>query len=125
MPGLLTFYALCGLGAVANIGLGSRVFIETSRWWVAGLAGSVVGAMWNYLSSTALVLEEPAMTDGTMAVAPAALPWWERWPAALALVAATILARLVIAAVVPLVPDEAYYALWSTRLAAGYLDHPP
>ncbi|HWJ71539.1 MAG TPA: glycosyltransferase family 2 protein [Kaistia sp.] len=55
IPGLLTFYVVCGLGAFANIGVGSWVFIETSRWWVAGLAGSVLGAMWNYLSSTALV----------------------------------------------------------------------
>lgn len=55
IPGLLTFYVVCGFGAFANIGVGSWVFIETDRWWVAGLAGSVVGAVWNYLSSTALV----------------------------------------------------------------------
>ena len=55
IPGLLIFYAVCGLGAFANIGVGSWVFIETERWWVAGLAGSILGAMWNYLSSTALV----------------------------------------------------------------------
>ncbi len=55
IPGLLTFYAVCGLGAFANVGVGSWVFLETSRWWVAGLAGSLLGAMWNYLSSTALV----------------------------------------------------------------------
>lgn len=55
VPGLLTFYAVCGLGAFANIGVGSWVFIETERWWVAGLAGSILGAIWNYLSSTALV----------------------------------------------------------------------
>ena len=55
IPGLLIFYAVCGLGAFANVGVGSWVFIETSRWWVAGLAGSLLGAMWNYLSSTALV----------------------------------------------------------------------
>lgn len=44
---------------------------------------------------------------------------------ALALVALTILARLALSAFVPLVADEAYYALWSTRLSAGYFDHPP
>lgn len=33
--------------------------------------------------------------------------------------------RLTLSALIPLVPDEAYYALWSTRLQAGYLDHPP
>jgi 4-amino-4-deoxy-L-arabinose transferase-like glycosyltransferase len=33
--------------------------------------------------------------------------------------------KLIVAAMVPLVPDEAYYTLWSRDLAAGYLDHPP
>lgn len=42
----------------------------------------------------------------------------------LALVALT-LARLVVAALAPLTPDEAYYWVWSRALAAGYFDHPP
>ena len=33
--------------------------------------------------------------------------------------------RLLVAAVVPLSPDEAYYWVWSRALAPGYLDHPP
>ena len=33
--------------------------------------------------------------------------------------------RLVIAARIPLVDDEAYYWTWSQRLAWGYPDHPP
>lgn len=35
------------------------------------------------------------------------------------------LARLALAAVVPLYETEAYYWLWSRNLAAGYFDHPP
>jgi 4-amino-4-deoxy-L-arabinose transferase-like glycosyltransferase len=42
----------------------------------------------------------------------------------LALGALTVL-RLAVAASVPLVPDEAYYWVWSRALAAGYPDHPP
>lgn len=42
--------------------------------------------------------------------------------AALALLTAV---RLVVAAVVPLAPDEAYYWVWSRDLQAGYLDAPP
>lgn len=34
------------------------------------------------------------------------------------------LLRLVVAAQVPLVPDEAYYWLWSRHIQGGYLDHP-
>jgi 4-amino-4-deoxy-L-arabinose transferase-like glycosyltransferase len=33
--------------------------------------------------------------------------------------------RLLIAAVIPLSPDESYYWIWSRALALGYLDHPP
>jgi len=44
---------------------------------------------------------------------------------ALLLLAAAALVRLVVAACVPLVPDEAYYWEWSRHLAAGYFDHPP
>jgi 4-amino-4-deoxy-L-arabinose transferase-like glycosyltransferase len=44
---------------------------------------------------------------------------------ALAALAALTLLRLGIAAAVPLVPDEAYYWVWSRALAPGYPDHPP
>lgn len=44
------------------------------------------------------------------------------WPA---LLVALTGARLLLAAYVPLVPDEAYYRLWALAPAAGYLDHPP
>lgn len=49
---------------------------------------------------------------------PASLRW------AVALVALTGV-RLLMAAVVPLAPDETYYWVWSHALAPGYLDHPP
>jgi hypothetical protein len=41
-----------------------------------------------------------------------------------ALLAVTAL-RLLVAALVPLAPDEAYYWVWSRALQPGYLDHPP
>ena len=47
-----------------------------------------------------------------------------RHVAAYALLALT-LARLAVAALAPLSPDEAYYWVWSRALAAGYPDHPP
>jgi 4-amino-4-deoxy-L-arabinose transferase-like glycosyltransferase len=45
-------------------------------------------------------------------------------PLWLALAAITLL-RLLMAAVTPLSPDEAYYWVWSRALAPGFLDHPP
>lgn len=35
------------------------------------------------------------------------------------------LLRLVLAAYIPLAPDEAYYRIWALAPASGYLDHPP
>ncbi len=42
----------------------------------------------------------------------------------LALGSLTLL-RLLLAATIPLSPDETYYWLWSVHLQAGYFDHPP
>ena len=43
----------------------------------------------------------------------------------LAIICAALLLRGVMAAVLPLSADEAYYWLWSQHLAWGYFDHPP
>jgi dolichol-phosphate mannosyltransferase len=50
--GLLSFYAICSIGAVANVGIASAVFEQHYSWWVAGLAGSAVGVVWNYAVSS-------------------------------------------------------------------------
>jgi dolichol-phosphate mannosyltransferase len=49
--GLVSFYAVCGLGALANVGTGSVLFAEHHRWWVSGVAGAVVGSLWNFAAS--------------------------------------------------------------------------
>ena len=54
LRGLLSFYAVCSVGAVANVSLASAVYRLTPRWWVAGLAGAALGAAWNYLASRQL-----------------------------------------------------------------------
>lgn len=46
------------------------------------------------------------------------------WRAALGVTLAAALVRLLLAALLPLFPDETYYWEWSRRLAAGYFDHP-
>ena len=46
------------------------------------------------------------------------------FPAAIVVVTVAALVRLLLAATVPLVPDETYYWEWSRRLASGYFDHP-
>jgi dolichol-phosphate mannosyltransferase len=49
--GLLTFYLVCGIGAVANVGVANFVFQRDYTWWLAGGAGALVGTVWNYTAS--------------------------------------------------------------------------
>lgn len=51
VKGLISFYAVCALGAVANVGIGSLVYETWHGVAVAGLAGAVVGSVWNYVAS--------------------------------------------------------------------------
>jgi dolichol-phosphate mannosyltransferase len=50
--GLMSFYGICSIGAVANVGVASAAFGHHYTWWVSGLAGAAVGAVWNYAVSS-------------------------------------------------------------------------
>jgi dolichol-phosphate mannosyltransferase len=50
--GLLSFYAVCGVGAAANVGVASAIFYQDYAWWISGIAGALVGAVWNYVVSS-------------------------------------------------------------------------
>lgn len=50
--GFVSFLLVCAAGAVANVGVGTVLFDNLALpWWVAGVAGAVVGAVWNYAVS--------------------------------------------------------------------------
>ena len=46
--GLLTFMAACSIGALANVGIATYLFVNKTQWLLAALAGVMVGAVWNY-----------------------------------------------------------------------------
>jgi dolichol-phosphate mannosyltransferase len=50
--GLFSFYGICAVGAVANVGIASYLFNADQKWWLAGIIGVVVGAVWNYAVSS-------------------------------------------------------------------------
>ena len=50
--GLLSFYAVCGAGAAANVGVASYLAGLHDSWWLAGLAGAAVSVVWNYAMSS-------------------------------------------------------------------------
>jgi dolichol-phosphate mannosyltransferase len=52
LRGLLSFYLICAVGAVGNVGIAAYVFAGNQIWWLAGIAGAVVGSVWNYAVSS-------------------------------------------------------------------------
>jgi dolichol-phosphate mannosyltransferase len=53
--GLVLFCLICSVGAVSNIGVATWLYRNEPIWWLAGLLGSVVGAVWNYAVSSTVV----------------------------------------------------------------------
>jgi dolichol-phosphate mannosyltransferase len=52
LRGLLSFYLICSVGAVGNVGIAAYVFAGNQVWWIAGIAGAIVGSVWNYAVSS-------------------------------------------------------------------------
>lgn len=50
--GLVSFSAVAGIGAIAQVGVGSYLYDTRSMWWVAAIAGALIGAVWNYAASS-------------------------------------------------------------------------
>ena len=51
LTGLLMFYLVCGVGLMANVGVAFSVYDQEPIWWLAGLAGALMGVVWNYAMS--------------------------------------------------------------------------
>ena len=50
--GLLSFYVICGIGVIGNVGIANFVFMRNQSWLLAGGAGALVGTVWNYAASS-------------------------------------------------------------------------
>ena len=55
VKGLLGFYAVSTVGALANISIASWLYANDSVWWTAGIAGALMSAVWNYALSNLFV----------------------------------------------------------------------
>ncbi len=55
ITGLLRFEAICAIGAISNVGIATWIYGYDPRWWLAGLGGALMGAVWNYVVSAAFV----------------------------------------------------------------------
>lgn len=62
VKGLVSFVLVCSVGAFANVGVGNYLFQSRSAWWLAGLAGVAVGAVWNYAVSSVFTWKASTVT---------------------------------------------------------------
>jgi dolichol-phosphate mannosyltransferase len=53
--GLLVFLLVCGLGAIANIGIARALYAENDSGLLSGAAGAAISVVWNYAVSATLV----------------------------------------------------------------------
>ncbi len=53
--GLALFMIVCGLGAIANIGIATTLYAANGHSLLSGAAGAAVGVVWNYAVSSTLV----------------------------------------------------------------------
>ena len=74
--GLISFYAVCGVGTVANVGVAAHLVYGHTSWWLAGLAGAAVSVVWNYAMSSIFTWSPrraappPAPQDAPQSAAP-------------------------------------------------------
>ncbi|HEY2137694.1 MAG TPA: glycosyltransferase family 2 protein [Xanthobacteraceae bacterium] len=55
VTGMLRFEVICAVGALSNVGVASWIYDYDPQWWIAGLGGALMGAVWNYVVSAAFV----------------------------------------------------------------------
>jgi dolichol-phosphate mannosyltransferase len=53
--GFVGFCVIGSVGAVTNVGLASWLYSREPMWWLAGAAGAIMGAFWNYSMSSQFV----------------------------------------------------------------------
>jgi dolichol-phosphate mannosyltransferase len=54
LMGLVTFYLVCSVGMIANVGVANWVYGAQPLWWFAGTAGAIMGVVFNYAASSVL-----------------------------------------------------------------------
>ncbi|MGH8741283.1 MAG: glycosyltransferase [Burkholderiales bacterium] len=58
--GLLTFYVACGIGAFINLAVAQWLYQQSAAYWVAGMAGALVAAVWNFFTTASVTWGGPS-----------------------------------------------------------------
>lgn len=57
--GLGTFYLACGLGVLINLAVSDWLYLQMTPYWLAGLAGASVAAVWNFMTTASITWGPP------------------------------------------------------------------
>ena len=55
LRGFIGFCLIGAVGALTDVGLASQLYADREVWWVAGLAGAIMGVLWNYAMSSMFI----------------------------------------------------------------------
>ncbi|MDI9408255.1 MAG: glycosyltransferase family 2 protein [Candidatus Pacebacteria bacterium] len=62
VTGLISFMAVCSIGAIANIDIAAMLYHQTetfwNRWWISGIAGAMISLVWNYAVTSVLTWQQ-------------------------------------------------------------------
>jgi dolichol-phosphate mannosyltransferase len=50
--GLISFYLICSVGVIGNVGIANLIYERHESWWLAGGAGALIGVVWNFAASS-------------------------------------------------------------------------
>jgi dolichol-phosphate mannosyltransferase len=71
LRGWLSYLVIGAIGAAANVGVASYLFLSmTSMWAMAGVAGTMVGAVWNYAVTAVYIWDRPRRGRGASMALP-------------------------------------------------------
>lgn len=63
--GLVAFVVICSVGAVVNVDIASSVYARGLPWWLAGLIGAAIGAVWNFAVASTLIWRRARKAPGS------------------------------------------------------------
>ncbi len=116
-PSYIGYLVVCVLAYILRAGMIAQM-VEVQHWspQIALIAGIVSGALVNYVGSAWFIFRRADE------IASRAINWRVL---ATAVVAYSVVIRLLYGGLMNLIPEEAYYWNYAQHLDYGYLDHPP
>ena len=58
LTGLMSFVAVCSIGMIIAVALSTQLYSAGAEWWIAGIAGALIAAIWNFATTAAFTWHE-------------------------------------------------------------------